>query len=195
MPQAGKQSGQQLGVTSIAGHTQSRLVYILDRASSGLKFLIDTGVEVNVVPRLHTHRKTQKGPSLQAINNTSIPTHGTCLLTLNLGLRHTFKWVFIIADTFKAILSADFFEALWFSVDMQLHCLLDPLTHLKVQGIASLVTSSLVLSLLSRQPKSDYQRILMDFPTITNPYNGNVEIKHNVTNHIETRGLTVRVKP
>ena len=34
-----------------------------------------------------------KGTSLQAINNTSIPTHGTCLLKLNLGLRCTFRWV------------------------------------------------------------------------------------------------------
>ena len=26
----------------------------------------------------------------------------------------------------------------------------------------------------------------MDFPTITNPYNGNVRMKHDITHHIET---------
>ena len=63
---------KQLGAMSVAGHTQSRLFYITDRAS-GINFLIEMGAEVSVVPRSHTHRKTQKGPSLQAINNTSIP--------------------------------------------------------------------------------------------------------------------------
>ena len=57
--QTGKRPSQQLGATSAAGPTHSRLFYITDRAS-GLKFLIDTGAEVSVVPRSHTHRKTQK---------------------------------------------------------------------------------------------------------------------------------------
>ena len=115
-----------------------------------------------------------KGPSLQAISNTSFPPYGTCLLTLNLELRHTFRWVFIIVDVSKAILGADFFKHYGLAVEMTSHRLLDPLTHLKLQGIASSVTSSLVLSLLSKQPKTDYQKILMDFLTITNPYNGNI---------------------
>ena len=85
--QAEKRSGQQLGATSVAGHTQSHLFYIIDH-TSGLKFLINTGEEVSVVPHSHKHRKTQcKGPSLQAINNTTTLTYGTCLLILNLGLR------------------------------------------------------------------------------------------------------------
>ena len=83
MQQAGKRSNQQLGATSAAGPTQNCLFYITDRAS-GLKFLLDTGAEISVVLRSHTYQKTQKGPSLQAINNTSIPTYGTCSLTLNL---------------------------------------------------------------------------------------------------------------
>ena len=88
--------------TSAAGPTQSRLFYITDRAS-GLKFLIDTGAEVSVVSHSHTYTGKQKGPSLQAINNTSIPTYGTCSLTLDLGLRRSFRWVFIITDVSKAI--------------------------------------------------------------------------------------------
>ena len=100
----------------------------------------------------HTHRKTQKGPSLQAINNTS-PTYGTCSLTLNLGLRRTFRWVFAIADISKAIIGVDFLKHYGLSVEMKSHPLLDPLTHLKVQGIAASVTSSLVLSLIPKQPQ------------------------------------------
>ena len=104
MHQTGKPLGQQLGATSIAGLTQSHLFYITDR-SSGLKLLIDTGAEVSVVPRSHMH---QKGLSLQAINNTSVPTYGTCSLTLDIGLQLTFRWVFVIVDVSKAISCADF---------------------------------------------------------------------------------------
>ena len=86
--------GQQLEATSVAGHSPSRLLYITDNTSE-LKFLTDTGAEVSVVPRSHTHQKTQcKGPILQAINNTTIPTYGTCSQTLNLGLCCTFRWFF-----------------------------------------------------------------------------------------------------
>ena len=113
MQQAGKRLSQQLGATNIAGPTQSCLFYVTDR-TSGLKFLIDTGAEVSVVSRLHTHKKTEKGPSSQAINNTSIPKYGTCSLTLNLGLCRAFKWVFIIADVSRVILGADFLSIMFF---------------------------------------------------------------------------------
>ena len=116
-------------------------------------------------------------------------------LTLNWGLRYTCRWVFIITDVSKAIFGADFLKHYHLSVDMKACHLLDPLTHLKVQGIASSVTSSLVLSLLSKPPKSDYQKILIDFPTITSPYNGNVQIKHDVTLHIETRDSLYSLNP
>ena len=99
------------------------------------------GVEVTVVPHSHAHRKTQwKGSSLQAINNTTIPTYGTCSLTLNLGLTTHLDGFFIITDNSKAILGANFLKHYGLSVDMKLHHLLDPMTYLKVQGIASSVT-------------------------------------------------------
>ena len=58
MQPAGKRASQQLEAKSVAGLTQSRLFHATNCAS-GLKFLIDTGVEVSVVPPSHTHRKTQ----------------------------------------------------------------------------------------------------------------------------------------
>ena len=54
---------------SVVGHAQSLPFYVADRAL-GLKFLINTGAEISVVARLHTHQKAQNGPSLHAINNT-----------------------------------------------------------------------------------------------------------------------------
>ena len=76
--QAGKRSGQQLGTTSIVGHIQSRLYFVTDRASR-LKFVIDTGAEVSVVPCLHIHRKTQKVPACKPL---------TTLIFLRMALTH-----------------------------------------------------------------------------------------------------------
>ena len=42
---------------------------------------------------------------------------------------------------------------------------------------------------------SSVETPLMDFPTITSPYNGNVQIKYDGTHHIETKGPLVHVKP
>ena len=66
MQQAGKQSRQQQGATSVAGPTQSRLFYVTHRASV-LKFLIDTDAEVSVVPHSHTHWKTQEVPACKPL--------------------------------------------------------------------------------------------------------------------------------
>ena len=87
------------------------------------------------------------------------------------------------------------FKALWVFSGYEITPLLDPLTHLKVQGIVSSVTSSLVLYLLPKQPKSDYQKILMDFTTITSPYNWNVQIKHDIAHNVESKGSPVLAKP
>ena len=76
---------------------------------------------------------------------------------------------------------------------MKLHHLLNSMTHFKVQVIVSSVMSSLVLSLLPKQPRLDYQKILMAFPKIISPYNGNVQIKHDVTHYTETKGPPVHM--
>ena len=92
-------------VNDAAGHKQpSRLFYVKDH-TTGLQFLVDTGVEVSIVPPTPTdclHQQT--GPSLQAVNITTIATYGTRSLILNLGLRRTFCWIFVIANVTKTIL-------------------------------------------------------------------------------------------
>ena len=106
-----------------------------------------------------------------------------------------FRWVFVIADISKPILGADFLKHYGLLVDMRSKCLTDPLTEINVQGTISPVTSSFVLSLLPKQSKSDYERILLDYPAITRPYNNDMEVKHNVTHDIGTKGPPVSERP
>lgn len=78
----GKRPGQPLTATSVAGLIPSRLFFVTDR-TTGLRFLVDTGAEVSVIPPSSADRKhRQDSLTLQAVNNTPIATYGTRSLIL-----------------------------------------------------------------------------------------------------------------
>ncbi|BHF57959.1 hypothetical protein SprV_0100090800 [Sparganum proliferum] len=85
----------------------TRRLFLWDRIA-GAKFLVDSGAEVSVVPPTLAERKNRSSFCLSAANNSSIPTFGQRFITLNLGLRRIFRWVFIIADVSVALIGADF---------------------------------------------------------------------------------------
>ena len=61
-----------------------RLLHVTDK-TSGVRFLVDTGAEVSVVPPSHVeHKRSQQTFTLQAVNNTAITTYGCKSLTLDL---------------------------------------------------------------------------------------------------------------
>ena len=189
----GKRSGQSLAATGTTGLLLSRLFYVTNRPT-GLRFLVDTGAEVSVIPPSRAERKhRQESFSLQAVNNTFIVTFGKRSITLDLGLRRTFRWIFIIADVKNPVLGADFLRNYSLLVDMRCNRLSDALTHLQVHGIVShaLLPS---LTLPAREPKSDFDAILSEFPAVTQPCSIEQQIKHDVTHHITTTGPLVRAR-
>ena len=98
MQLVGKLSRQALTATSVPGSELSRLFYVRD-PSTNLRFLVDTGAEISVIPPTLSDRATQRTDLiLHAANNTTIHTYGNRSLTLDLGLRRHFRWVFVIAD-------------------------------------------------------------------------------------------------
>ena len=183
----GKLPGQSLAATYVTGQPSSRLFYVTDRTTC-LRFLVDTGAQVSVIPPSHTERRNHRADLvLQAVNYTSISTYGTRSLTLDLGLRRSFRWVFIVADVATPILGADFLR--WYNllVDMRRNRLSDAVTSLAVQGTRAQV-SSLSPTLLPRKSKSTFEDLLAEFPTVTQPCNTEQPVKHNVTHHITTTG-------
>lgn len=158
---------------SAAGLIQSRLFYITDRLS-GLRFPVDTGADVSVVPPSRTECNRQHGPRLEAVNNTSIATFGTRFLTLNPGLRRTFRWIFIIADIRKPILGADFLHHFSLFVDIKGHRLLS------VQGIAT-QESSLSPKLQPSSPENKFTALSHEFPSVTQACISNRPVQHNIT--------------
>ena len=132
--------------------------------------------------------------TLQAINNTSIATYGTRSLTLDLGLRRTFRWVFVVANVKYPILGADFLRHFSLLVDMRHHRLADGLTQLSVQGVTCRMGSPSP-AILPRKPTSVYDKILADFPTVTRPCTADAPTKHDVTHHISTTGPPTYARP
>ena len=79
-------------------------------------------------------------------------------------------------------------------VDLRQNRLLDTLTQLHIQGIA-VQNSSPSPTLLSKQPKTDFETILSAYPDIVQPCNIERPVKHNVTHFINTVGPPVHARP
>ena len=190
-----KLPGRSLAATSDAGQTPlGRLFYITDQ-SSGTRFLVDTGSEVSVIlPRAGDRKCTMDSLTLQAVNNTPIPTYGTRSLTLNLGLRRTFQWVFVIADVQRPIIGADFLRHFGLLVDMKQHQITDGTTHLRVQGIVT-QDQSPSPAVVSKDYNNPFLNLLSKYPTVTQVCSPDQPIKHDVTHHITTAGPPVSAQP
>jgi cleavage and polyadenylation specificity factor subunit 1 len=159
-----------------------------------MQFLVDTGADVSVIPPSHLERKHPQNLCLEAVNHTPITTYGTRLLTLNLGLRRTFRWAFIVADVRTPIIGADFLHHFSLLVDIKHHKLRDGLTQLSIQGIAS-HDSPISHTPTPHEPENEYVAIFRDFPSITQPHVSDCPVKHVVTHHIQTTGSPTSARP
>ena len=192
----GKLPGQSLVATSVTGqpsNLHSRLFFITDKNNS-LKFLIDTGAEVSLLPASHSDRKRrQTGFSLQTANNSDISTYRTRSLTLDFNLHRPLPWVFTIADVRHAILGADFIRHYQLLIDMQRKQLIDSVTHSRVQGVTSPhFPLHPVWHVIT--PSNVYTQLLDIYQSITRPPTLNQPIKHFVLHYIKTTGPSVRCR-
>ncbi len=124
--------------------------------------------------------------NLQAANGSSISTYGRKSLTLDLGLRRSLPWVFVIADVDKPLLSADFLHHFQLTVDLNNKKLVDNTTQLTISGV---VANSAALKPAIPPPNSsaEYAALLVDYPQLTQPHNFSEQpVRHNVA-HSKSR--------
>ncbi|UYV71845.1 hypothetical protein LAZ67_9000651 [Cordylochernes scorpioides] len=160
-----------------------------------ISFLLDTGAEISVLPPRPEDRR--RGPTkftLTAANDSPIKTYGERFLNLDLGLRRDFKWRFIIADTNKAILGADFMEHFGIIPDIKGNFIIDSLTKLRKRAsITNFNSLSPKCSINSYEDK--FLNILSHYPSLTKPPSYSTPVKHSVTHHITTKGQPTFSKP
>ena len=170
--------------TGVAGLTTCRLLHVTDHTNK-LSFLVDTGAEVSVIPASRADRKHQQDFSLSAVNNTSIATFGKRSLSLNLGLRRTFRWIFVVADVQKLIIGADFLHHFGLLVDLTQQRLIDTRTQLNIRCLTATHESSPSPKLTCNIDRNEFELLLAEFPEITRVHNyHSCPVQHNITHHI-----------
>lgn len=184
----GKPHGPSLTAASDYGQHPSRLFYVMHMIS-GKRLLVDTGPEVSVPPASQLDRQqAQHTRPLRAVNISPIAAYGQRTLTIDIGLRRLFRWVFIVADLREAILGADFLANFGLAVSMRGRSLKDATTSFTIQTILSSLEASPMGPLAA---SSRYDATFAEYPAITRPCNTEVPAKHTVTHHIITNGPPV----
>ncbi|PIK50429.1 hypothetical protein BSL78_12668 [Apostichopus japonicus] len=115
-------------------------------------------------------------------------------LTLDLGLRRTCRWVFIIAEVTGPILGVDFLHHFGLLVDLRRYKLVDSTTNFSISGSVANV-SPVSPSLSSVGASAPYHEILARFPNISKPCFLERSVKHGITHHIETKGAPTVARP
>lgn len=171
-------------------YPSSRLC-VTDR-KSGLRFLVDTGANVSVIPKSILRKKCQDHTyKLFAANGTEINTYGDRTLTLDLNMRRPYTWTFIVADITQPILGADFLSQHNIMVDIKNKKLVDGKTGLLTPVCHMKSTTPTLKTINLTNPYAD---LLNKYPNITKPINAMVEPKHNVVHQIITTGHPVYSK-
>nr|VZH92197.1 unnamed protein product [Spirometra erinaceieuropaei] len=194
-PKTGKPVSQRIDATVFSGSSGSgRTFYVCDTATRR-RFLVDTGAQISVVPPTAADRRfPSPGLHLQAANCSPIPTFGSLSLTLNIGLRRSFTWIFVIADVPHAILGSDFLAEFDLLVDCRRARLLDRKTGLFVRGLTPFAAPT-NLSVLDTDIASPFRQLLLSHPNIINAQFRSGEVQHDVVHHIRTSGPPVFARP
>ena len=131
---------------------------------------------------------------LQAVNKSPIKTFGQRSVTLDLGLRRVFRWIFVVTDIPTPILGADFLDNYGLLVDIKHRRLIDTTTTLTVQGAGTY--TGIISPVYVKQDTSDrFHSLFRESPDITRPVYKHSEVKHTTTHHIQTRGPPASARP
>lgn len=179
--------------TPASGQTKARLFYIVDRQTN-MRFLVDTGAEISVIPPSPQERTSASSITLQAANGTHISTFGQRSLTIDFGLRRLFRWIFIVANVTMPIIGADFLTHFQLTVDMSQRKLVDSITQLNSVG-QFCVSSAPAIRVLTPTIPTPYDHLIQEFPSIFRPNSCPDHAKHSVQHHITTRGPPVFSRP
>ncbi|BHF65203.1 hypothetical protein SprV_0200821300 [Sparganum proliferum] len=161
---SGQRPRQPVTATATAGQSRPSRLFYINGKSNGLRFLVDTGAEIIVIPPPRRHHLKPSQFSLQAANSTTINIYGQRSLTLDIGLRRRFQWVFVKADVKSPIIGADFPIHFGLAVDLKHRKHIDITATLFTIGIAASEPS---VSIQLTVPSSPFADILKDYPSLT----------------------------
>lgn len=118
---------------------------------------------------------------LFAANGTPIETYGNKQLSVDLGLRRAYRWIFIIANVKTAILGADFLYHHGLILDLKSSKLIDSLTTLRTSGSLE-HTQQLSISTINSQ--SNLHTVIKQFIELTGANTYKLPTSSNVCHRI-----------
>ena len=172
-------------VTNVSGHISSRLFFILKR-NTHQRFLVDTGAEVSArlivkwVRRDYHFRPQTVLKSLPLAHAHSLST----------GLRHPYRWLFVVADVSHPILGVDFLQHHGLLVDVRTKTLIDSHTTLQTNMIRTHQYTYGLTTLNPLLSSNSLYSLLLGYLELTQLQNVMAPVKHSVTHHIDTSGLS-----
>lgn len=171
------------------GGTPRKNRLVLADRKTGCNFLIDTGADISVLPRIFN--KSVGAPTkyqLFAANGATINTYGEKTLELDLGLRRAIKWTFVVADVSQPIIGGDLLVHYGLIVDLQGKKLIDKITSFTVSAGTN-CSSVPTVSTIGQVPR--YDALLREFADITAPPQTSKVKERGVFHHIITEGPPV----
>ena len=181
-----KRVNSQLSEATAVNALGNSLLSVFD-PTSRKSYLVDTGSMVSVLPP-QANSSPLPGRSLSAANGTSIAIYGEKSVSLDLSLRRTFRWIFVVAQVKQPILGSDFLEHFNILVDLRNRRLIDGTTSICSSG--RLATSQIShISIPSPSSSSTFLDMLhKDFPDLLQPLSASAPVKHSIQHHILTTG-------
>lgn len=162
---------------------------------SGIKYLIDTGSDLSILPRAAIHHyRPPTAFCLSAANNSTISTYGTQRMELDLGLRRALTWDFTIADVSEPIIGADFLAYYRLMPDVANSRLVDNVTGLTATGFRR--STNTPSAKLVQAENCKYASLLCQFPALTRPPGAPKQVQHETVHFINTTdGPPVSCRP
>ena len=160
--------------------------------TSGLRFLVDTGSDVSIIPATRIDRLNKPIPFLlHAANGTSIKTYSTRYVSTDLGLRRKLTWNFLVADVRHALIGADYLAHFGLLIDLRNRTLIDSTTKLRSMGSVMTTTVHSITTISENHPFHD---LLCQFREITQPATMRNNVQREISHHIITKGPPVSSK-
>ncbi|XP_037505656.1 uncharacterized protein LOC119381980 [Rhipicephalus sanguineus] len=152
--------------TAVPGPRHSRPFHVTDRRTK-VRCLVDTSADICVLPStLAERRQPPDSHPLTAVNGSTVRTYGQKSVTLDIGLRRTFHWLFVITHVSQPIMGADFRWHYKLVVDLGHSRILHSQTSLAILGVCC---------------------VNAEFPDVFRPPSFQPSAAHRVAHHIVTK--------
>ena len=190
---SGKLKSRHTAATCVCHGTYPSRLYLIDKTSR-LRFLVDSGADISLVPPTWAERLRPQTKLLYAANQTIIRTYGERVLKLDFGLFRKFTFSFTIANVQQPIIGSDFIHHFDLILDLKRKAIIDGKTLLRIKSCTENNTKDHV-SVHTIDPQSRIGELLKKYPSILKTPNQNLQKPHNTVHHIQTKGPPVFSKP